>query len=246
MKKCLAIAVLLLASSHRRAGPVHLRIWRPHHHHRSRSRNGSDPRRLRQYRQEGQAPAQRGGDLDRPRQKAPQQAKSAPQAAPEPAASGRTSAGRTGCRASCAAPHLPAAAPPPATDAFDRDRSTATAAVAPADATGATRPACCKPLRPRRTGAGSRCRAGSPPLRRNRNRPPRRQLRRSVRELAARRLADGGEGRQGADRTMRRQSLRLFRRQEVEPERRAGSDQHEARQGQMERPDSRSEQRQHL
>ena len=49
------------------------------------------------------------------------------------------------------------------------------------------------------------------------------------------------------DRAMRRQSLRLFSRQEIEPERRAGSDQHEARQGrQMERPDSRSEHRQHL
>ena len=32
----------------------------------------------------------------------------------------------------------------------------------------------------------------------------------------------------------------------IEPERRTGSDQHEARQGQMERPDFRSEQRQHL
>ena len=35
------------------------------------------------------------------------------------------------------------------------------------------------------------------------------------------------------------QSLRLFGRQEVEPEWRAGADQHEARQGQMERPDFR-------
>ena len=69
---------------------------------------------------------------------------------------------------------------------------------------------------------------------------------RSGRQFAARRLADRGEGRQGPHRAMRRQSVRLFRRQEVEPEWRAGADQHEARQGQMERPDPRSEYRQHL
>ena len=39
-----------LAGEHRRAGSVHLRIWRPHHPHRSRSRDGFDTRRLRQYR----------------------------------------------------------------------------------------------------------------------------------------------------------------------------------------------------
>jgi hypothetical protein len=45
---------------------------------------------------------------------------------------------------------------------------------------------------------------------------------------------------------MWRQPLRLFRRQEDESEPRTGSDQHEARKGQMERPHLRSEQRQHL
>jgi hypothetical protein len=39
---------------------------------------------------------------------------------------------------------------------------------------------------------------------------------RSGRQFAARRLADRGEGRQGPDRAMRRQSVRLCRRQEVE------------------------------
>ena len=66
-------------------------------------------------------------------------------------------------------------------------------------------------------------------------------------QFAARRVADRGEGRQGEDRAMRRQSLRLFRGQEIEPERRAGPDQHEARQGfQMERPHPRPQYRQHL
>ena len=77
--------------------------------------------------------------------------------------------------------------------------------------------------------------------------PCSRGIRRSCRELAARRLADRRERGQGPDRTMRRQSLRIFRGRQVEPERRTGSDQHEARQGfQMERPHSRPEHRQHL
>src|SRR3981081_21101 len=46
---------------------------------------------------------------------------------------------------------------------------------------------------------------------------------------------------------MRRQSVRIFRRREIEPERRTGPDQYEARQRlQMERADSRPEHRQHL
>ena len=50
-------------------------------------------------------------------------------------------------------------------------------------------------------------------------------------KLAAWRVADRGKGRQSPDRTVRHQPLRIFRRQEVEPERRTGSDQYEARQG---------------
>ena len=65
-------------------------------------------------------------------------------------------------------------------------------------------------------------------------------------QFAARRLADRREGRQGPHRAMRRQSLRLLGRQEIERQRRAGSYQHEAGQGQMERPHLRSQQRQHL
>jgi len=73
---------------------------------------------------------------------------------------------------------------------------------------------------------------------RNRGRP--------VGKLAARRVADGRERRQGPDRAMRQQSLWIFRGREVEPERRKSSDQHEAREGQMERTNLRSEYRQHL
>ena len=66
-------------------------------------------------------------------------------------------------------------------------------------------------------------------------------------EFAARPLAHGREARQGSDRAVRRQSLRIFGRRQVEPERRAGPDQHEARQdSQMEGPHFRSEHRQHL
>ena len=65
----------------------------------------------------------------------------------------------------------------------------------------------------RRRSAGSRSRA------------------RARSQFTARHLADRGEGRQGPHRAMRQQSLRLFGRQEIEPERRTGSDQHEARQG---------------
>ena len=111
------------------------------------------------------------------------------------------------------------------------------------------RPPIRRPLRlPPQAAAG--CRAASGKACAGSHRSPRCRRRTSAgtcprhragRQFAARRLADRGEGRQGPDRAMRRQSLRLFRRQEVEPEWRAGSDQHEARQGQMERPDTRSE-----
>ncbi len=66
-------------------------------------------------------------------------------------------------------------------------------------------------------------------------------------QFAGRRLVDRGEGRQGPHRAMRHQSLRLFGRHQFESEWRAGSDQHATWQGsEMERPNSRSEHRQHL
>ena len=49
----------VVAGEHSGAGPVHLRIWRAHHPRRSRPRDGSDSRRLRQH-QEGEALEERG------------------------------------------------------------------------------------------------------------------------------------------------------------------------------------------
>ena len=63
-------------------------------------------------------------------------------------------------------------------------------------------------------------------------------------QLAARHLAHRREGRQGPHRAVRQQPLRLLGRQQVEPERRTGPDQHEARQGpEMVRPHPRSQHR---
>src|SRR5829696_5245392 len=128
MKKCLAIAVLLLASSLTAAqaqysfeyggrtitidpdrGTVHIPgVY---------DNTGKKAKRLR-----GEE-----GDLDRPTRKAPQQAKTAPQAAPEPA----TPAAPAPAEQAAA----PAAAPVPAAPATTSrgEPSTATAAVAPAD-----------------------------------------------------------------------------------------------------------------
>ncbi|MEH2546624.1 uncharacterized protein (DUF2147 family) [Bradyrhizobium sp. AZCC 2262] len=135
MKKCLAIAVLLLASSLTAAqaqytfeyggrtitidpdrGTVHIPgVY---------DNTGKKARR----------PRGEEGDLDRPGRKSPQQAKSAPQAAPEPA----TPAAPAPAEQAAA----PAAAPVPSAPATtSRDEpSTATAAVAPAD-TAAPAPA---------------------------------------------------------------------------------------------------------
>ena len=128
MKKCLAIAMLLLASSLTAAqaqysfeyggrtitidpdrGTVHIPgVY---------DNTGKKAKRLR-----GEE-----GDLDRPSRKAPQQAKTAPQAAPEPA----TPAAPAPAEQAAA----PAAAPVPAAPATTSrgEPSTATAAVAPAD-----------------------------------------------------------------------------------------------------------------
>jgi len=156
----------------------------------------------------------RNEDSDRPRKQAPQQAKTDPQAPPAEAAVPPPAPAEQTAPAPAPAPAVAAPVPvPPASEP-----ATTTATVAPADTDTAVVP----PPSPPAAGCSA------------------------SREFAARRLVDGREGRQGPDRTMRCQSLRIFRRQEVEPEWRTGSDQHEARQGQMERPDSRSEYRQHL
>ena len=128
MKKCIAIAVLLLASSLTAAqaqytfeyggrtitidpdrGTVHI------------------PGVYDNTGKKAKRPRGEEGDLDRPGRKAPQQAKSVPQAAPEPA----TPAAPAPAEQAAA----PAAAPvPPAPAPASRDEpSTATAAVAPAD-----------------------------------------------------------------------------------------------------------------
>jgi uncharacterized protein (DUF2147 family) len=130
MKKCLAIAVLLLASSLSSAqaqysfeyggrtitidpdrGTVHIPgVY---------DNTGKKAKRLR-----GEE-----GDLDRPTRKAPQQAKTAPQAAPEPAAPAPAPAEQA------AAPAAPApTAPAPAAPATTSRSEPSTAAVAPADA----------------------------------------------------------------------------------------------------------------
>src|SRR4029453_4829952 len=128
MKKCLAIAVLLLASSLTAAqaqysfeyggrtitidpdrGTVHIPgVY---------DNTGKKAKRLR-----GEE-----GDLDRPSRKAPQQAKSAPQAAPEAAAP----AAPAPAEQAAAPAGAPASAAPAPTSRGEP--STATAAVAPAD-----------------------------------------------------------------------------------------------------------------
>ena len=184
----------------------------------------------------------RNDDTDRSRSKTPQQAKTDPQQPATDAAAPAATAPAPSEQAAAPAATAPVAAtpasqprrlnqrpqrqrprlpippttPPPAPPAPPVQQEAAPVAK-PAPGTGRRRRAACtgRPC----SGAGSG----------------------SGRELAARPVADGREGRQGQDRAVRRQSLRLFGRQEIEPERRTGSDQHEARQGrQMERPDPRS------
>ena len=201
----------------------------------------SDSRRLRQYRQEIEG-EEAGRGQERSGPAASGSARSGPRNAPETAAA-------PAAPAPAAAP--PAASPPPAP---------ATAAVAPAD-TGAAPlppPVLHDPAPPPR-------RRLRWPLSRRPHLPRQRPLRHQQRRSRSRRLllpppsprrvipthrwrlADRGEGRQGPHRTMRRQSLRLFGRCEIERQWRAGADQHAAgRRPQMERPDPRSQHRQHL
>ena len=75
MKKALAVAALLLAST-ARAGSVHVRVRWTDHSHRSGSRHGFDTRRLRQQRGPAATFARTGG---RPTKQAPEQAKIEPQ-----------------------------------------------------------------------------------------------------------------------------------------------------------------------
>ena len=135
MKKCLAIAVLLLASSLTTAqaqytfeyggrtitidpdrGTVHI------------------PGVFDNTGKKAKRPRGEEGDLDRPSRKAPQQAKSVPQAAPEPTPPAAPAPAEQAA--------APAAAPVPAAPATTSsgEPSTATAAVAPAD-TAAPAPA---------------------------------------------------------------------------------------------------------
>ena len=168
-------------------------------------------------------------DGDRSRKQTPQQAKVDPQApVAEPAE-----------QAPAPANTPPASSPP-------------TANVAPAD-TAASTPVPAAPASGRRDRAASSARRRPRQARNPRNDCDDRTGAEtsgpcgSAGQFAARRVADRREGRQGANRAMRRQPLRLFRGLEIEPERRTGSDEHEARQKlQMERANSRSLQRQHL
>ncbi len=220
------------AGEHRRAGSVHLRIWRPYHSHRSGSWNGFDPGRLRQQRTAIEALAQRSGQRPSAQSRRPQQAKVDPQA---PAARAR--------RPTDAAPPAPANAVARAFDHHSQRCAGGYRGPTPASGQRACAASSAGRCARRQAGAAAgRCRR-SVAARRRGPAPPRQ----SSGQFAARRLADRREGRQGPDRAMRRQSLRLFRGREIEPERRTGSDQHEARQGcQMERPHSRPEHRQHL
>ena len=128
--------------------------------------------------------------------------------------------------------------------------SAATANVVPADPSTST-PASSQARRRRKSS-----RTLPPPPRRHRrlslqqrrrSRHPLRRPRSSISHLAARPLADRRERGQGPDRALRPQSLRVFRRRQVQPEWRTGPDQYEARQGlQMAWTYSRPENRQQL
>ena len=123
--------------------------------------------------------------------------------------------------------HRRPAPPAPAAPAATTEPSTTTATIAPADT------AVAPPAPPPRAAAGDqqdarRRRPGSDDCRGAAVITEPAAIRGCPGQFAARRLADRREGRQGPHRAMRRQSLRLLGRREVEPERRAGADQHEA------------------
>jgi uncharacterized protein (DUF2147 family) len=141
MKKCLAIAVLLLASSLTTAQAQYTFEY-------GGRTITIDPDRgtvqipgvYDNTGKKAKRPRGEEGDLDRPTRKAPQQAKSAPQAPPE-AATPAAPAPAEQATAPAAAPAPAAPAPaPPATTSRD-EPSTATAAVAPADTAAPAPPA---------------------------------------------------------------------------------------------------------
>ena len=139
MKKCLAIAVLLLASS--------LSTAQAQYSFEYGGRTITiDPDRgtvqipgvYDNTGKKAKRPRGEEGDLDRPGRKPPQQAKSAPQAAPETA----TPAAPAPAEQAVAPAAAPAAPAPPAPATTSRgEPSTATAAVAPADAPAPAPPA---------------------------------------------------------------------------------------------------------
>jgi uncharacterized protein (DUF2147 family) len=139
MKKCLAIAALLLAST---VGAAQAQY--------SFEYNGRtitiDPDRgtvsipgVYDNTPKKKRPRGEEGDLDRPTRKVPQQAKTAPQAAPEPTAPAAPAPAEQA--AVPAAPPPPAAPAPSAPAAATAAPSTATAAVAPADTAAPAPPA---------------------------------------------------------------------------------------------------------
>jgi uncharacterized protein (DUF2147 family) len=142
MKKCLAIAVLMLASS--------LSTAQAQYSFEYGGRTITiDPDRgtvhipgVYDNTKKAKRPRGEEGDLDRPGRKAPQQAKSAPQAAPEattPAAPGPAPAEQAAAPAVAPAPAVPAPAAPATT--LRSEPSTPTAAVAPADTPAPAPPA---------------------------------------------------------------------------------------------------------
>ena len=138
MKKCLAIAVLLLASSLTTAQAQYTFEYGGRTITIDPDRGTvSIPGVYDNSGKKAKRPRGEEGDLDRPGKKAPQQAKSAPQAAPE-AATPTAPAPAEQAAAPAAAPTAPAPAAPAATSRSEP--STATAAVAPAD-TAAPAPA---------------------------------------------------------------------------------------------------------
>ncbi len=243
MKKCLAIAVLLLASS--------LTTAQAQYSFEYGGRTITiDPDRgtvqipgvYDNTGKKAKRPRGEEGDLDRPVRKTPQQAKSAPQAAPEttPRLPRRHRLSRRLLRRRRLPPLLRPLPPRCSGHAVDRRRRPwrplmrrappAAPQAAPAPPPPAPAPvAAPAPLPPQQKQAAAP--ATSAPS--------------SANSPLGVWLTEEKEGKVRIE-AMRPQPLRLFRRQEVEPERRAGSDQHEARQGQVERPDFRSEFRQHL
>jgi uncharacterized protein (DUF2147 family) len=141
MKKCLAIAVLLLASS--------LSAAQAQYSFEYGGRTITiDPDRgtvqipgvYDNTGKKAKRPRGEEGDLDRPTRKAPQQAKTAPQAAPE-AATPAAPAPAEQAAAPAAAPAPPAPAPTAPATTSRGEPSTATAAVAPANTAAPAPPA---------------------------------------------------------------------------------------------------------